>query len=144
MSARLDKSTDTKPTTIATPAVTVQQTLPNEPVQDNVKKMAVPAKNNTDTLMSNINRCYAIDEKTYACVTVSLSTRKGIEFAKNTTDLVSQKELPSDLVCTQVSENMFGNITNASVCTNDPSNISRASDQLFKDFIPIVLTKLDS
>jgi hypothetical protein len=99
-------------------------------------------KNKTNDLNMLVNRCYAIDEETYACVSFNLSTRQGLDLANTTKDLIKPSEIPNNIKCHKVLENKEGTIHSASVCTTDKSNIKAASDQMFTTFIPTILSNI--
>ena len=89
-----------------------------------------------------VDRCYAIDEETYACVSFSLSTRQGLELADRTKDLIKPNEIPTGIECHKILENKEGTIHSASVCTTNKNNMKSASDQMFKTFIPTILSDI--
>ena len=127
MSIRINKESENK-NTFESQSVNVNSNITNEP-------------KNVDLNML-VNRCYAIDEETYACVSFNLSTRKGLELANRTKDLIKPSEIPTGMECHKILENKEGTIQSASVCTTNKNNMKSASDQMFKTFIPTILSDI--
>ena len=124
------------PASSETASDTISNTPPTPPTPPTA------TSNSQINLNSLINRCYAIDEETYACVSVNVNTREGLEFSRKTSDLIKPEEIPSHIVCKDVLENKIGSINSASICTHDEKNIKLASDELFKNFIPVIISRL--
>tara|TARA_Y100000991_G_scaffold33307_1_gene21584 strand:- start:305 stop:865 length:561 start_codon:yes stop_codon:yes gene_type:complete len=101
-----------------------------------------PPETKNNCLNLKMERCYAIDEETYACVSLNLSSRQGLQLSNKTKDLIRPSELPSNLTCHKVMENKEGVLHSASVCTTDEKNIKNASDQIFSTFIPSILSNI--
>ncbi len=127
MSIRINKEPENK-TTIEPQSINVNSNITNEPKRVDLNML--------------VDRCYAIDEETYACVSFNLSTRQGLEFANKTKDLIKLNEIPTGIECHKILENKEGTIQSASVCTTNKSNIKSASDQMFKTFIPTILSDI--
>lgn len=127
MSIRINKESENKNTN------EYQSTNVNDNVTNEPKKV---------DLNMLVDRCYAIDEETYACVSFNLSTRQGLELANRTKDLIKPNEIPIGIECRKILENKEGTIQSASVCTTNNNNIKSASDQMFKTFIPTILSDI--
>ena len=123
---------------------TIKEVQPpeNTPKIETIENNSETTKMKTNNLSMLVNRCYAIDEETYACVSFNLSTRQGLELANTTKDLIKPSEIPNNVTCHKILENKEGTIHSASVCTTDKNNIKTASDQMFTTFIPTILSNI--
>ena len=101
-----------------------------------------PLETKNNFLNLKMERCYAIDEETYACVSLNVSSRQGLQLSNKTKDLIKPSELPSNLICHKVMENKEGILHSASVCTTDEKNIKDASDRIFSTFFPSILSNI--
>ena len=94
---------------------------------------------NTQELRFNTEKCYTINDGTYGCVTLNLNSKQEMNFKNKSQDLISKKDLASDIECKTIADLGISHISSVSVCTNNADNLDNGKLQVFKDFIPNII-----